>query len=54
MRREVPIIVLNAHAMLSDRDRALAAGGDDFDTKPVRFEQLLRKIEALLRKAAVA
>jgi len=51
---QIPIIVLSAHAMLSDRDRALAAGGDDFDTKPVRFEQLLRKIEALLRKAAVA
>ena len=52
--RHIPIIVLSAHAMLSDKDRALAAGGDDFDTKPVRFEQLLGKIEALLRKAAVA
>jgi len=34
--------------MTSDRDMALAAGGDDFDTKPVRFQQLLEKIEALL------
>ena len=50
----IPVIVLSAHAMLADRDRALAAGGDDFDTKPVRFEQLLGKIETLLRKAAVA
>ena len=44
----IPIIVLSAHAMTSDRDMALAAGGDDFDTKPVRFQQLLEKIEALL------
>jgi two-component system cell cycle response regulator DivK len=47
----IPIIVLSAHAMTNDRDMALAAGGDDFDTKPVRFEQLLEKIEALLSKA---
>lgn len=44
----IPIIVLSAHAMTNDRDMALAAGGDDFDTKPVRFHQLLEKIEALL------
>jgi two-component system response regulator len=44
----IPIIVLSAHAMTSHRDMALAAGGDDFDTKPVRFQQLLEKIEALL------
>ena len=37
----IPIIVLSAHAMTNDRERALAAGGDDFDTKPVRFKQLL-------------
>ena len=37
--------------MTNDRDLALAAGGDDFDTKPVRFEQLLEKIEALLDEA---
>jgi two-component system cell cycle response regulator DivK len=46
--RHIPIIVLSAHAMTSDRDMALAAGGDDFDTKPIRFQTLLEKIEALL------
>ena len=49
--RGIPIIVLSAHAMSSDRERALGAGGDDFDTKPVRFQQLLGKIESLLAKA---
>lgn len=46
--RHIPIIVLSAHAMTNDRDRALAAGGDDFDTKPIRFQALLGKIEILL------
>ncbi len=46
--RHIPIIVLSAHAMTSDRDMALAAGGDDFDTKPIRFQILLGKIESLL------
>jgi CheY-like chemotaxis protein len=46
----IPIIVLSAHAMTNDRDMALAAGGDDFDTKPVRFQQLLEKIGALIVK----
>jgi CheY-like chemotaxis protein len=46
--RHIPIIVLSAHAMTNDRDLALAAGGDDFDTKPVRFHALLQKIESLL------
>jgi DNA-binding response OmpR family regulator len=40
--------VLSAHAMTGDRDMALAAGGDDFDTKPIRFQSLLGKIESLL------
>ena len=48
--RHIPIIVLSAHAMTNDRDLALAAGADDFDTKPVRFEQLLGKIDTLLLK----
>ena len=48
--RHIPIIVLSAHAMSSDRELALAAGGDDFDTKPVRFQLLLEKIEKLLPK----
>jgi two-component system cell cycle response regulator DivK len=50
----IPIIVLSAHAMTNDRDMALAAGGDDFDTKPVRFQQLLAKIETLLKKGVTA
>ena len=49
----IPIIVLSAHAMTNDREVALAAGGDDFDTKPVRFQQLLNKIDSLLAKATL-
>jgi CheY-like chemotaxis protein len=48
--KRIPIIVLSAHAMTNDRDLALAAGGDDFDTKPVQFQRLIGKIEALLAK----
>jgi two-component system, cell cycle response regulator DivK len=44
----VPIIALTAHAMTEDRDRAVAAGCDDYDTKPVELPRLLAKIEALL------
>jgi two-component system cell cycle response regulator DivK len=51
--RRIPIIVLSAHAMTNDRDLALAAGANDFDTKPVRFEQLLAKIDALLKAVDV-
>jgi CheY-like chemotaxis protein len=50
--QHIPIIVLSAHAMTNDRDLALAAGGDDFDTKPVRFQPLLDKITSLLARAA--
>ena len=46
--RHIPIIVLSAHAMPNDRHQALAAGGDDFDTKPVQFPRLIEKIETLL------
>src|SRR6266480_3534368 len=46
--RHIPIIVLSAHAMPNDRHQALAAGGDDFDSKPVVFDRLLEKIETLL------
>jgi two-component system cell cycle response regulator DivK len=52
--RHIPLIVLSAHAMTNDREAALAAGGDDFDTKPVRFEHLLTKIELLLTKVAAS
>ncbi len=46
--RAIPVIALTAHAMAGDRDKALAAGADDFDTKPIELERLLGKIEALL------
>jgi two-component system, cell cycle response regulator DivK len=47
----IPIIALTAHAMVGDRDRALEAGCDDYDIKPVEFARLLEKIEALLSRA---
>jgi CheY-like chemotaxis protein len=49
--RSIPVIALTAHAMADDRERALDAGCDDYDTKPVEFAGLLEKIEALLSHA---
>lgn len=46
--RGIPVIALTAHAMADDRASALAAGCDDFDTKPVDFARLLDKMQALL------
>ncbi|WP_312109028.1 response regulator [Brevibacillus reuszeri] len=48
--KHIPIIALTAHAMASDRETALAAGCDDFDTKPVEWSRLLEKLQQHLKE----
>ena len=52
--RSIPIIALTAHAMAGDRERAVEAGCDDYDTKPIDLYRLLGKVEALLSGRAEA
>lgn len=47
--RHIPVVALTAHAMTGDREKALEAGCDEFDTKPVELTRLLEKVDALLQ-----
>src|SRR5262245_51522123 len=52
--RHIPVIAITAHAMAGDREKALQAGCDEYDTKPVEFARLLEKIQLLLGRSAAS
>ena len=52
--KEIPVIALTAHALVSDRDRAFAAGFDEYDIKPIELPRLLQKMETLLKGEKVS
>lgn len=52
--KDIPVIALTAHAMSTDRDKAIQAGCDDYDTKPIELPRLLGKMEALMKSRSEA